>query len=126
MSEVVVVIGPGSIGQAIARRVSAGKHVEIDLGRHHFRATAHTLDERQAVDILASYERRNRLAAPLIRRVLSSLLEWPYDGSDGARHRLVQELPVMAFTPPARADPRWPRVRRRHPSVQPSRWNRCK
>jgi NAD(P)-dependent dehydrogenase (short-subunit alcohol dehydrogenase family) len=27
MSEVIVVIGPGSIGQAIARRVSAGKHV---------------------------------------------------------------------------------------------------
>jgi len=27
MSNVVVVIGPGSIGQAIARRVSAGKHV---------------------------------------------------------------------------------------------------
>jgi len=29
MSEVVVVIGPGSIGQAIARRVSAGKHVVL-------------------------------------------------------------------------------------------------
>ena len=27
MSDVVVVIGAGSIGQAIARRVSAGKHV---------------------------------------------------------------------------------------------------
>ena len=27
MSDVIVVIGPGSIGQAIARRVSAGKHV---------------------------------------------------------------------------------------------------
>ncbi len=29
MSEVVVVIGAGSIGQAIARRVSAGKHVVV-------------------------------------------------------------------------------------------------
>src|SRR6478672_5656397 len=29
MSNVVVVIGPGSIGQAIARRVSAGKHVVL-------------------------------------------------------------------------------------------------
>jgi hypothetical protein len=27
MNDVVVVIGPGSIGQAIARRVSAGKQV---------------------------------------------------------------------------------------------------
>src|SRR5271166_3056596 len=29
MSEVVVVIGAGSIGQAVARRVSAGKHVVL-------------------------------------------------------------------------------------------------
>jgi NAD(P)-dependent dehydrogenase (short-subunit alcohol dehydrogenase family) len=29
MSDVVVVIGPGSIGQAIARRISAGKHVVL-------------------------------------------------------------------------------------------------
>jgi predicted dinucleotide-binding enzyme len=29
MSEVVVVIGAGSIGQAIARRVIAGKHVVL-------------------------------------------------------------------------------------------------
>ena len=29
MSEVVIVIGAGSIGQAIARRVSAGKHVVL-------------------------------------------------------------------------------------------------
>jgi NAD(P)-dependent dehydrogenase (short-subunit alcohol dehydrogenase family) len=29
MSEVIVVIGPGSIGQAIARRVSAGRHVVL-------------------------------------------------------------------------------------------------
>lgn len=29
MHEVVVVVGPGSIGQAIARRVSAGKHVVL-------------------------------------------------------------------------------------------------
>ena len=29
MSEVIVVIGAGQIGQAIARRVSAGKHVVL-------------------------------------------------------------------------------------------------
>jgi NAD(P)-dependent dehydrogenase (short-subunit alcohol dehydrogenase family) len=29
VSQVIVVIGPGSIGQAIARRVSAGKHVVL-------------------------------------------------------------------------------------------------
>jgi predicted dinucleotide-binding enzyme len=29
MTEVLVVIGPGSIGQAIARRIGAGKHVVL-------------------------------------------------------------------------------------------------
>jgi NAD(P)-dependent dehydrogenase (short-subunit alcohol dehydrogenase family) len=41
MSEVVVVIGPGSIGQAIARRVSAGKHVVLaDLRQENADAAA--------------------------------------------------------------------------------------
>jgi hypothetical protein len=34
MSEVVVLIGPGSIGQAIARRVSAGKQLLLAGLRH--------------------------------------------------------------------------------------------
>jgi NAD(P)-dependent dehydrogenase (short-subunit alcohol dehydrogenase family) len=34
MSQVIVVTGPGSIGQAIARRVGAGEHVVLaDLHR---------------------------------------------------------------------------------------------
>ena len=41
MSDVVVVIGPGSIGQAIARRVSAGKHVVLaDLRQANADASA--------------------------------------------------------------------------------------
>ena len=44
MSEVVVVIGPGSIGQAIARRVSAGKHVVLaDLRPANAEAAAQIL-----------------------------------------------------------------------------------
>jgi len=40
-NEVVVVIGTGSIGQAIARRVSAGKHVVLaDLRRANAEAAA--------------------------------------------------------------------------------------
>ena len=34
MTNVIVVIGAGSIGQAIARRVSAGKHVLLADLRH--------------------------------------------------------------------------------------------
>ena len=46
MSEVVVVIGAGSIGQAIARRVSAGKHVLLaDLRAQAAADAAKVLDE---------------------------------------------------------------------------------
>ena len=46
MKEVVVVIGPGSIGQAIARRVSAGKQVVLaDLREDNANAAAKTLSE---------------------------------------------------------------------------------
>jgi NAD(P)-dependent dehydrogenase (short-subunit alcohol dehydrogenase family) len=44
MSEVVVVIGPGSIGQAIGRRVGAGKHIVLaDLQPANADAAAETL-----------------------------------------------------------------------------------
>src|SRR4051812_2983184 len=44
MSDVVVVIGPGSIGQAIARRVGTGKHVVLaDLREANAEAAANTM-----------------------------------------------------------------------------------
>ena len=44
MSNVIVVIGPGSIGQAIARRVSAGKHVVLaDLHQNNADAAAEVM-----------------------------------------------------------------------------------
>src|SRR5690348_5148041 len=46
MKEVVVVIGPGSIGQAIARRVSAGRRVLLaDLREENAAAAARTLGD---------------------------------------------------------------------------------
>jgi len=46
MTDVIVVIGPGSIGQAIARRVSAGKHVLLaDLREEKANAAAKTLSD---------------------------------------------------------------------------------
>ena len=46
MTDVIVVIGSGSIGQAIARRVSAGKHVLLaDLREENAKAAAKTLSE---------------------------------------------------------------------------------
>jgi saccharopine dehydrogenase-like NADP-dependent oxidoreductase len=44
MSNVIVVIGAGSIGQAIARRVSVGKHVLLaDLRKENAEAAAAVL-----------------------------------------------------------------------------------
>jgi NAD(P)-dependent dehydrogenase (short-subunit alcohol dehydrogenase family) len=46
MKDVIVVIGSGSIGQAIARRISAGKHVFLaDLREDNANAAAKTLSE---------------------------------------------------------------------------------
>src|SRR3954451_16243101 len=46
MTKVVVVIGPGSIGQAIARRVGAGKHLLLaDLRQEIADAAAKTMSE---------------------------------------------------------------------------------
>jgi NAD(P)-dependent dehydrogenase (short-subunit alcohol dehydrogenase family) len=46
MKKVIVVIGPGSIGQAIARRVGAGKHLLLaDLRQENADAAAKTLSE---------------------------------------------------------------------------------
>jgi NAD(P)-dependent dehydrogenase (short-subunit alcohol dehydrogenase family) len=46
MTNVIVVIGAGSIGQAIARRISAGKHVLLaDLRQQNAEAAAKTLSD---------------------------------------------------------------------------------
>ena len=46
IAEVIAVIGAGSIGQAIARRVSAGKHILLaDLRRENSEAVAKVLSE---------------------------------------------------------------------------------
>jgi NAD(P)-dependent dehydrogenase (short-subunit alcohol dehydrogenase family) len=56
MSEVTVVIGAGSIGQAIARRVSAGKQVLVaDLRQGNPEVAAEgyrAMDERRAIKTL--------------------------------------------------------------------------
>lgn len=46
MKDVLVVIGPGSIGQAIARRVGAGKHIVLaDIRKENADAAAKTLSD---------------------------------------------------------------------------------
>jgi NAD(P)-dependent dehydrogenase (short-subunit alcohol dehydrogenase family) len=71
MSSVIVVIGAGSIGHAIARRVSAGKHVLLaDLRQENADAAAKVLKDAgflvtTAKTLPATYNARPR---PLSRR----------------------------------------------------------
>jgi deazaflavin-dependent oxidoreductase (nitroreductase family) len=79
------------------KNVRAAGRAEIDIGRVHRQVVPEILDEARAAQIIASYERRNRFVAPVVRRVLGWLVGWRYDGTESARRRLVAELPVVAF-----------------------------
>jgi deazaflavin-dependent oxidoreductase (nitroreductase family) len=83
------------------RNLQARPAAEVVVGRSRFRPAHRTLDEGEAAAVLADFERRNRLAGPLVRYVLGRLAGWPYDGSEQARGRLVRQLPVVAFRPAA-------------------------
>ena len=81
------------------RNVKAGHGLEIAIAQDRFRPAFRELEVAQAAEILAVYELRNRAIAPVLRRVLSWLVGWRYDGTPDARRRLVSELPVVAFRP---------------------------
>jgi deazaflavin-dependent oxidoreductase (nitroreductase family) len=94
--EVVVMAGLGWSADWL-RNIQALPPVQVEIGRERFQPLVRVLEEREAVDVLADYERRNRVAGPVVRRVLSWLVGWRYDGSAAARQRLVKELPLVAF-----------------------------
>jgi deazaflavin-dependent oxidoreductase (nitroreductase family) len=96
--ECVVMSGFGPDAQWL-RNIAADPAPEIVVGTTRFTAAWRRLDTPEAVAALAGYEHRHRLLAPLVRRVLSRLLGWRYDGSDAARRRAVAALPLVAFRP---------------------------
>jgi hypothetical protein len=77
----------------------AGGGLEIRIGGRRFAPSARPLPPEEAVRVIAGYERRNRVIAPVVRRVLSKLAGFRYDGSESARRRLVASLPLIAFRP---------------------------
>lgn len=102
--EVMVMAGFGRTTDWL-RNIQAHPAVEISLGRDRFTPVHRVLDQPEAAAVLAEYERRNHLIAPIVRRVLSHLVGWRYDGSDEALHRLVRELPIIAFRPATQNQP---------------------
>jgi deazaflavin-dependent oxidoreductase (nitroreductase family) len=71
--EAVVVSGFGPSAQWY-QNVLAGQAVEVQLARLRFVPSVRLLDLDEAVGVLADYERRNRIARPLVRAVLSKLV----------------------------------------------------
>jgi deazaflavin-dependent oxidoreductase (nitroreductase family) len=83
------------------RNIEAKPGSGVVIGSQRFIAAHRFLDEEEAVSAFTRYEQRNRLVAPVIRRVLSRLLGWDYHGSTSDRRRLVNQLPLIAFHPAA-------------------------
>jgi deazaflavin-dependent oxidoreductase (nitroreductase family) len=99
---VTVVSGFGSRSDWF-RNVTSGGPVAVDLGRGPRCAEHEVLPLEDAERMIGRYERRHRLATPVLRRALSAMVGWRYEGTDDQRRRLVEQLPVVRFTP-ARSD----------------------
>ncbi|HEV2098867.1 MAG TPA: nitroreductase family deazaflavin-dependent oxidoreductase [Stellaceae bacterium] len=81
------------------RNIEASPHPEVITGSQHFTSTYRILGADEAVRVLAGYQHRNRLIAPIIRLGFSWLLGWKFDGSQEHRRRLAAQLPFVAFRP---------------------------
>ena len=81
------------------RNVRAGGPVAVDLGRGPRAAVPELLAPEEAERVVLGYERRNRLATPVLRRALSAMLGWRYEGTPEQRRRLALQLPLVRFTP---------------------------
>lgn len=81
------------------RNIQARPARLVIVGRRSFHPVHRDLTVEEASAALADYESRNRIAAPIIRKVLSRLVGWRYDGSEESRCRLVGERPLVLFTP---------------------------
>lgn len=79
--------------------VLAGGAEEVRIARRRFHPDVRQLKRDEAIVAVADYERRNRVAKPLVRAIFSRLVGFPYDGSEEARRKLVGTLPLVAFRP---------------------------
>jgi deazaflavin-dependent oxidoreductase (nitroreductase family) len=85
--------------------VLAGGAVEVRIAGLRFEPRLRSLEREEAVGVVADYERRNRVAGPIVRAILSRLAGFRYDGSAESRHRLVEALPLLAFGPSGFSNP---------------------
>jgi len=79
--------------------VLAGGAIEVRIAGVRFAPRVRSPEREEAFGVLADYERRNRIAGPIVRAVLSRVAGFRYDGSAESRHRLIEALPMVAFSP---------------------------
>jgi deazaflavin-dependent oxidoreductase (nitroreductase family) len=94
--EAVVISGFGRSAGWL-RNIEAASGPQVVIGSRRFVALHRFFDEEEAIKVIAGYERRNWLIAPLVRWTLSRLLGWRYYGSASDRRQLVRQLPLIAF-----------------------------
>jgi deazaflavin-dependent oxidoreductase (nitroreductase family) len=83
------------------RNIEAKGGEEVTVASQHFAASHRYLGEDEAAKVIADYERRNRLIAPIVRRGFSWLVGWQYRGGEEDRRRFVRQIPLIAFRPRA-------------------------
>ena len=98
LAEHVVVSGFGTRADWL-RNIEAGGPTEVTVGRRTFPVEHRVLGLDEATAVLADYERRNRLIAPVLRRVLSLLVGWRYHGTEDERRAVARLLPLVALRP---------------------------
>jgi deazaflavin-dependent oxidoreductase (nitroreductase family) len=96
--EAVVMAGWGSRTQWL-HHVEAGLATEIWIGSSRFLPAVRRLGLDEAQEILGHYEKHSGLPRSLVRRVLSRLLGWRYDGTAEGRRLVVEQLPLIGFRP---------------------------
>lgn len=102
--EYVVVSGRGERADWL-RNLDAGGPATMTVGRRTYPIVHRLLDAEEAIGVLAAYERRNRLIAPVLRRLLAALVGAPYRGTDADRRMLVAELPFVGLRPAPHSSP---------------------
>jgi deazaflavin-dependent oxidoreductase (nitroreductase family) len=79
------------------RNLTAGGAAGVTIGATAGPVRGRVLPVQDVAELLAGYERRHAVAAPLVRRLLSALLGWRYHGTTQDRLRAAEQLPMIAL-----------------------------
>jgi hypothetical protein len=96
-----VVIAPFGARSAWFQAALAGRAVECRIDAEVLRPLrARRVEGEEAYELFSAFERRNRLLMPLARPFVSRLAGFHYDGSPGARRRLLRTMPLLGLAGP--------------------------